>query len=680
MKRTAFTILFLLILTHSFAQIDGGRRRRPTTTTTTTQGTDINNPNAIKNTGPRKDSLSLERRADYDAKDSIQISYRYIDSTRRVPLDSGVNDFDRYFPVPTSWQQLGNTGAAAFPLIFQAYMEPGWDAGFHAFDIYRFTLEGTKLYKTTKPFSSLSYQIASGKEQMLKASHTQNPRQNINVGFDYRLINAPGFFTAQKTNHNNYRLFGSYQGKRKRYNAYFVLVGNTIRASQNGGIQSDTFLLNENFKERFNVPVNMGDNEKFNTNPFVTTVNTGNTYKDFTFFFRQSYDLGKKDSVAINDSTTEYLFYPKLRLQYSLTSSSYKYFFKDSWPDSTIYRNWYNLLIDGKNDTFSRRETWKVLNNDFSLVQFPDTKNQAQFFMAGITMQTISGKLHTGDITNNNIILHGEYRNRTRNKKWDVLLKGEFYLNGFNGGDYSVEASLGRYLNKSLGDIILYFNNVSRTPSFIFDNRSSFNLGNSNNFNKENITLIGATAANPFFTLGFRNYLITNYSYFSDYYHTKQYSKPISLLQVFVSKRIKVTKAWYYYIDAVLQQTDGANPVKVPLLYTRSRFAFEGKIFKNLKLSTGIEGRYYTAYKANTFSPVMGQFVPQDTVTIKNLPDISLFVHFRIRGFTGYLRVENLNTASFKNGFGFVNNNFAAPGYPTQGFMLRFGIQWWYVN
>jgi len=43
-----------------------------------------------------------------------------------------------------------------------------------------------------------------------------------------------------------------------------------------------------------------------------------------------------------------------------------------------------------------------------------------------------------------NLKLHGEYRNRTRNRKWDILLKGEFYLNGFNTGrDRSVAEARG---------------------------------------------------------------------------------------------------------------------------------------------------------------------------------------------------------------------------------------------
>lgn len=624
------------------------------------------------------DTTGFQRRD--DQKDSITISYRYLDSTNRRNIDSSVNDFDKYYSVPSANQYLGNNGAASFPLIFQPMVKPGWDAGFHAYDIYKFTLEDSKFYKTTRPFSMLGYQLASGKEQMIKVMHTQNPRPNLNVGLDYKLITAPGFFITQNTNHNSYRIYGNYQGKRKRYNAYLVLLGNTIRASENGGIINDSLLKDPNKKDRFSIPVNLGNSSAFRTNPFVTTVNTGNTYKDFTFFLRQSYDLGKRDSVAINDSTTEYLFYPKLRIQHSFTYNSYNYRFSDIVADSAVYKNWYDVDFQKAKDTFLLKEKWSVISNDFSLLQFPDTKNPAQFIMAGVTLQNIKGSFENSSVDFYNILLHGEYRNRTRNKLWNILLKGEFYINGLNAGDYSAHGSLDRFLNKRFGSINLFFRNVNRTPSFIFDNRSAFNLGNNNNFNKENITSFGATINNPFISIGFKNHLVTNYTFFSNYYKTAQYSKLINIIQVFASKKFRISKRWNYYADLVFQQTDGAAPIKLPLLFTRNRLAFEGRFYKNLNISTGLEARYYTGYKANNYSPVMGQFMPQDSVTIKNLPDVAAFVHFRIKGFTAYIRAENLNTVSFANGFGFINNNFAAPHYPTQGFIFRLGIQWWFVN
>ena len=76
----------------------------------------------------------------------------------------------------------------------------------------------------------------------------------------------------------------------------------------------------------------------------------------------------------------------------------------------------------------------------------------------------------------------------------------------------------------------------------------------------------------------------------------------------------------------------------------------------------------------------MGQFTPQDSFTLKNRPDITAFMHFRIKSFTGFLRAENINTINFTDGFGFTKYNFSAPHYAYPGFIFRFGIQWAFVN
>lgn len=622
----------------------------------------------------RKDSIGFTHRD--DRKDSVAVTWRYIDSSFRHRLDSSVNDFDNYFPVPSSYQYLGNNGQAAYPLIFSPEMNPGWDAGFHAFDIYRFTLQNAKFYRTNRPFTSLSYQLASGKEQMVSAFHTQNPRPDISFGLEYRLINAPGLFINQNTNHNNYRLFSTYAGRRKRYNAQFIFSGNTIRASENGGIVNDSLLSDPNKKKRFSIPVNLG-NDYFNPNPFATAVNTGNIYDDFSFFFRHGYDFGKKDSVSVNDSTMEYLFYPKLRIRHTFNYSSQKYRFQDSYGDSAIYATWYDINLANAQDTFVLSENWKVLGNDLSLISFPDPKNTAHFISAGVNLQNIyspsAGRFHNLDI-------HAEYRLPTRNRKWNMELSGQYFFSGLNQGDYLAKAFVSRYLNPRFGFIRLHFSNVNRTPSFVFDRRSSFNLAAGPDLSKENNISLGAFSDNRFARIGFRNHLLTNYTYLTDHYNYAQYNKVINILQLFFSKTIHLGSKFNWYLDVTYQQTDPTAPLRIPRLFTRNRFAFEGLYLKNLNISTGLEVRYYTPFEAPDYSPVLGRFFFQDSMRISNLPDVAAFVHFRIKGFTGFLRAENLNTVDFSNGLSFTNNNFAAPHYPTQGLMIRLGIKWFFVN
>src|SRR5690606_5397745 len=87
--------------------------------------------------GSNTDSL---KRRDVN-EDSLTIRFRYLDSTRLNMLDSSINDFTKRTPMPSSFINLGNTGTAARNLLFDPYLEAGWDAGFHAFDIYKLTLK-----------------------------------------------------------------------------------------------------------------------------------------------------------------------------------------------------------------------------------------------------------------------------------------------------------------------------------------------------------------------------------------------------------------------------------------------------------------------------------------------------------------------------------------------------------
>src|SRR5206468_7463087 len=143
-------------------------------------------------------------------------------------------------------------------------------------------------------------------------------------------------------------------------------------------------------------------------------------------------------------------------------------------------------------------------------------------------------------------------------------------------------------------------------------------------------------------------------------------------------------KHWNCHADVYFQQVVGNAPLNVPVIYTRNRIAYEGNLgFKNLDIALGTEVRYHTPYKADDYSPVLGQFFYQDSISISNnLPNISAYIHFRIRSFKAFIRAENLNTARKMStgGFGFTNNNLVAPGYPLPGLQFRLGIYWSFVN
>ena len=104
--------------------------------------------------------------------------------------------------------------------------------------------------------------------------------------------------------------------------------------------------------------------------------------------------------------------------------------------------------------------------------------------------------------------------------------------------------------------------------------------------------------------------------------------------------------------------------------------------YSKLRLATGLEFKYRTPYKANQYSPVLGQFFYQDTETVSfKMPDINAYVHFRISSLTGFLSFENLNSfGKVGDYYGFYKHNQSVSGYPYPGLVIRFGVFWGFVN
>jgi putative beta-barrel porin len=671
-KKISITILLCLCLQAVLhAQVEGMRRTQ-----------NLGNQFRGGSQGTKADSLKHRS----GLEDSITINFRYLDTSRLRTFDSSVKDFTKKFPVPWSYVHLGNLGNAARDLIFTPRMQSGWDHGFHAYDIYAITIPQLRFFNTTRPYTEIGYMLGSQAEQMIHLLHTRNIKPNWNASLQYRLINAPGFFQNQNTNHSSYNFSSWYVSKNKRYQNYFVANGNKLQSGENGGIKNNAnYLDSSTFDDRFTIPVNIGNGTATSRNFFTTTIISGTLYSQGSFLLRQSYDLGQKDSLVINDTTVVPLFYPRVRLQHTISYNSYKYRFKDQHADSAYYYDAYKFPFDKPKDTVIRQDIWKELVNDFSIYTFPDAKNPLQFLRLGATLQNLSGNFDTGLIKKDyyNFFVHGEYRNKSRNQKWDIEAIGKFHVTGLNAGDYNVDISLKRMISKKLGYLEVGFANVNRTPSFVFNQTSSFYLDTAQTLKKENNTRIYGSYDMPRQKLKLTGsyYLLSNYTFYHDYYHINQTSAIFNILQFSAEKEFRLSKNWIWRIWAVVQQRAGDAPVNLPFFLTRNQIGYDGNLgFKNLLISMGFEVRYFTPYKANDYSPVIGQFNNQDTVTVRlERPDIGAYLHFRIKSFTAYVRAENLNTLEFSP-FGFKKNNIPTINYPYPGLQIRVGIFWSFVN
>jgi hypothetical protein len=639
--------------------------------------------------GQGSDSSAREgvERRDY-ADDSLRVNVYTLQTVRPVTLDTSIRDFTTRFPIPATHMFLGNTGSATRSLLFATPQRTGWDPGFHSLDVYKFSLQNTRFFNTPRPYTELGYMVATGSEQMIDLLHTQNIKPYWNASFQYRLLTAPGIFRNQRNSHNNIQLASWYQSPNKRYNNYAVYLLNKLSAGESGGLLQDRdYFGDPTYDRRFTIPTVLGGSPSIRGGVFNNSFNTGRKERESFLFLRQQYDFGRKDSL-VTDTTVIPLFYPRLRFEHSLRYANYSYNYQDipsgatqNEPDSVYYDSLYAIKIR-PGDSIFLEDRWREISNDFSIYQFPDANNLQQFIKVGAELQLLNGQFKKGDENFYNIIGHGEYRNRSRNQKWDIIASGRLHLAGSNVGDYHAYISLQRLLSQQLGSLQVGFENINRSPSFIYNQKSSFYLDGPKDFSKENTAHFFASYYLPKLALQLRGdyYVITNFMYLNGYRSLRQEGALFNVLRVSGVRTFKLSSILNLHSEVYVQQKAGGAEVNFPLLYTRNRLAFEGRFFRTLNLSAGLEMRYHTPYKADNYSPVLGQFFYQDTLTLSNRPELHAFLHMRIRQFKGFIRFENLNTADFSQGFGFKRHNFAAAGYPQPGLTFRFGIYWVFVN
>lgn len=617
--------------------------------------------------------------------DSITVYFRYFDSTRLNSLDSSLNDIDLRFPIPYTYYHLGNLGNAANSFIFNPYRKAGFDPGFHAYDIYKFKLEDTKFYQTTRPFTQMDYILGSKAEQTIHILHTQNRSSDLNFSFNYRFVNSPGTLQNQNSSHNNLRFTVEYQSPNKRYHLYAVVINNKLKSSENGGLVDPSRLDSLQLNDPFELASRLGGNATLRPrNFFSTAVSTGTTYNETTFFIRNQYDFGQKDSL-VKDTVVYRLFYPRLRIQHTLSLMNGTYSFEDERASDSNYRKYFNYTGLNTSDTVLFKDKWRNFTNEVAAISFPEKNNPNQFVKLAAGLELIKGILDTNAVTvnNSNIYALAEYRNRTRNKKWDLEARAKLYTAGSYAGDYEALVSLSRSLGKRFGFLTVGAENINRTPSYVFDPLSAFPLRSSGGFKKENITHVFASLTLPQLQLKLFGdyYLMSNYSYFDSFFHASQESTIFNVLHIGAEKKIRLRRNLNWYIEAHIQQTTMNAPVNVPFFLTRNRIVWEGKAFKNLKWATGVEIRYHTSFKPAGYSPLTGQFFYQNDWTLRNRPDVHYFLHFQITKFKVYLRLQNLNTfTSNSGGTGFKERSFRALNYPDATLWLRVGIYWSFIN
>ncbi|HRO43200.1 MAG TPA: hypothetical protein PL009_10225 [Flavipsychrobacter sp.] len=658
--RLCFSLLCLLYLSlHSYAQ----QVQQPL------PGAPVTLQNA-----PQRDTSNKTNTSQWKSENA-RISFKKLNSQKVFHPDTSLQTFHRR-PFQHLWMRdLGNLGSPANNLFFTPTYRTGPTLGYHAFDVYRFHVDSLYYYNTNRPYSIFTYQLGSRAEQRAEVLHTQNILPNWNMAIQYRKVGSPGNYKLQRTNHDLANLTTNYQSRDQHYKLNAAVVYNKLQHDENGGIVSDSFLNLGSFDDRRTIPVLFQNDFYSNRRSSVT-----NTQRDFTMLLQHSYTIGKADTTYNEDSTQySYRLIPRFRISHRFQLSSEKYQFKDLRPDSIRYSGFFNRGFAATDSVFMEQK-WFYFDNAILLNGFLGSEEKQLQFTAGFGNRfdrfrtEFVSRGDRQDVVSNYIV--GEIKKEALEAgQWFYNAQAKFFLTGNAAGNLLLRADVGKDISSKIGNLNAGFEQqINNAPyNYIFYQNQYYQQ--TKEYNKETVTLLHGTVNNDFLKLsaGLKNYLLTNYIYLDQQQQFSQSANAFSLTQIWL-KKVFAFGVWVLDNDVAYQQKAGEAPLNVPAVMGRHRLSIETRLFGNtLKIATGIDLRWHTAYEPAAYSPFFNRFYYQNTYNVSNAPETALFFNFKIKNFRAYIMGDQLQ--SF-----FARNVIAAPGYPTQDAMLRFGFSWVMVN
>lgn len=571
-------------------------------------------------------------------------------------IDTSLFDFQVYNPIyegKNIYNYLGNLGTAHNELSFNLDQHIGMFIGTDNFRLYKLDEDKIRYYQTNKRYSEFNYELGSKKEQLLGITHSQNINPNLNISFNYELINSEGYFNRQTTRIDNLGISSWFNTRNQHYSLFTSAISTKGVIQENGGIDSLSSLGILDEIDLKVVSVNLSEAE--------------NRWKDKSFYIKQIFNRGFMQSLSDSTLPNSYLKTQRFTHSFSIKEASFVY--EDNSLNTSFYKNIYlDSLLTLDSIYYYRIEnklSWDLL--DYK----KDSSSSKRKYKSSLALshQYLNYRQLELDTFLNNLFISGKLSNTLNRLNW--LISGDYIFYGNNANDYASDVKLKYSFKESILEAKISLNNYS--PSFMSNNYVANNFRWKNEFDKTfyintvfnyHMFLQNFTVSTSFTQL--RNYIF--YSY--DEMAPVQYKDPLIFWTTSANKAFKWNN-WNLTIKMSLQQNVN-DIVNLPLFITSQSLFYEKKLFKNALLAQlGFDARYNTSYYADRYIPALRQFFVQYSEKTEVYPVIDFFFNFKIKTAILFFKVEHLNRNLFID-----NEYFMVPYYPVPGRALKFGISW----
>ncbi len=648
---------------------------------------------------PKPDSLKKERKPikpleSYFFDDSVRsrVNFRWninrnFNRASISSIDTLLADFHIDYPYNREGvgaMSLGGLGQASQPINYYdrakyydfSYAQP--------YAQYIFTMENAPFYNVKKAFTQMSYLEAGQKtyrEANFRIIHAQNITPSTGFAIDYKSQSTKGQYQRQDTKNHNLAVTASHTGK--RYSVHAGYINNTIKTEEGGGVVGLWTVRDSLFEMPIGIPMKLGDAE------------ASNTYRNNSIFVVQSYgiplepmsdiyDFSMADKSAVYfGHSFEYNYWSKVYKDTRATYTNDRYAFSDGeWISNDTLNYYHNWYIDPDNTRDSLRE--RVISNRLFVQGQPWGRNAVVGVVDGGIGIDFSAYNHFGL----NTYLTGEYTKTTRTAwfvygaaegkyrkylKWDGDFK--LYPTGYRAGDMTANGNVlfQAYIKNKPITLSGAFKFDVRSPSYWQENLFSNHYVFLTPLDKENETRfeikLNVPAVN--LELGASQAMVGNMIYYDNDSNITQTSDVVSLTSLYLRKKFQFGGL---NLDHKILGQWTTNEIAAPLpeVSVFLSYYYQFWLVKNvLRLQTGADIRYTSAYYMPDYNPALSTFFNQREQSMGGYPYMDVYVGAKWKRMRILIKYQHINNNLFGNG-----EYFEVANYPQNPGMLRFGISW----
>ncbi len=607
------------------------------------------------------DSMRLETEDERDRPlgDTTTVYYYYLNEGVLTHIDTALSGFEypkhEWRSTSTVYTDLGHLGTALSPLLWQAKPNAGFRSGLDNFSPYRLKLDDIPYFSIggKRPYTDLYYSQINMKNVLLRARFAHQATPYFYYSLHYGLLNYNGYFEGNRSRHQDIGLNLRYS--KSKYSAYFTFINNANNQSENGGLQSTALsLINNLFLA--NEPVNL------NTQTDGTPKHEN---RHQTICYRQFWYNAKIDSASGKNNARSAVGHQLL-----FENNRYKYFDKNPADDSSFYAN-----FQTNNRGIRHFMLHQVLENELSFQQaLGGTLEQAPIVVRAFLSHRWNRVFQEPDrfYVNNFAVgaelydrLNGPLSYRADLKAMNSRLGIDFWLRGKMNLKIKDFLALG-------GNMIFQRYEPEQTARRLYVSQALI-WDNSNMLKQTQELSLNANIAWPRFwgSFEFGNHTITKPIYFDSTATARQMPGTANIIQLRLKQDVHL---WKFHLenDVVWQRIlSGKAVYRLPELIFRHSLYFESKVFKTVKLRTGVNFRYMSSYSANAYYPILANFNLQNEQLLSFQPVADIFVSVKIWQLRFFVNAENLTY--YLNGW---QNYYTAPNYATANWFVRLGASW----